>query len=33
VGGTRPRYYLMAPHEIPGCEGHRPPSAILRSSC
>jgi hypothetical protein len=23
-GGTRPRYYLMPPHEVPGCEGHMP---------
>jgi hypothetical protein len=23
-GGTRPRYYLMPAHEVPGCEGHVP---------
>jgi hypothetical protein len=23
-GGARPRYYLMAAHEVPGCEGHVP---------
>jgi hypothetical protein len=23
-GGTRPRYYIMPAHEVPGCEGHLP---------
>src|SRR5208283_6080419 len=23
-GGTRPRYYIMPAHEVPGCEGHVP---------